>query len=195
MKRQLVTILICSPLLGLLPTESRAAPPSAEPINLLKVYQQALLEDPQLERWQANLDANREAQAQSEAKLLLPKVNANANITGNFQTINLQGNAVGQGGSSNFKSYGYSLTLTQPLFHYDRLIAVDQAGKAVKKADMQMLTAHQDLIVRVAERYFAVLGALDNLNFAKSQRETLAQQHDKIHKQFDAGGIDHHRHH
>lgn len=175
--------------LALLTVDALAAQSAPEHNNLLKVYRQALLEDPQIERWQANLDASREAHNQSRAKLLLPTLNATANVTGNLQTVNLQGAAVGLGGSSNYMSYGYTLTLTQPLFHYDRIIALDQAGQRVKKADMEMYTANQDFIIRVAERYFGMLGALDNLNFAKTQREALAQQRDKIHKRFDAGEL------
>ncbi len=75
------------------------------------------------------------------------------------------------------------------MFHYDRLIAVDQAGKVVKKSHMEMVAAHQDLIIRVAKRYFAVLSAQDNLSFANISRWVLAQQRDKIHKQFDEGEL------
>ena len=157
--------------------------------NLLAVYRQALLEDPQIERWQANFAASQEARNQSEARLMLPTVSANANLTGNFQTINLQGDSVGLGGYSQFVSGGYSVNLTQPLFHYDRMIALDQAGNRVKKADVELHASYQDLIIRVAERYFGLLGAIDNLHFAKTQKQALAQHRDTVHKRFDAGEL------
>jgi outer membrane protein len=189
-KQKYLTSIICAVLFGNgWAVADSAATTATEGNNLISVYRQALLEDPQIERWQANLEASREARNQTEAKLLQPHVSLNANLTGNFQTIKLTGAAVGLGGYSQFVSGGYSINLTQPLFHYDRMIALDQAGQRIKLADIDMYAAHQDLLIRVAERYFGVLAALDNLHYATVQKNSFATQKEVVHKRFDAGEL------
>jgi outer membrane protein len=157
--------------------------------DLLEVYRQAVQEDAQLQRVQANYEAVLESHQQAEAKALLPTVSINANVYGNQQNISLQGNSLGIGGNSQFLSNNYSLNISQPLFHRDRLIALDQADRKSRLAEVELAAAQQELMLRVVERYFAVLAAQDSLAFAQAQQKTLAKQLHLTQQRFAVGEI------
>lgn len=160
------------------------------PSNLLDIYHKATEEDPQLMKGKATRAVNEEQHTQATAKALLPTVNLSANVTGNLQNINLTGpQAIGVGGQDEFISDGYEISLTQPVFHYDRLIAMDQAGRRVEQSEMELNAIHQDLILRVAERYFGLLGALDNLRYSEAQKDSLARQSEQMQQRFNYGEI------
>lgn len=158
--------------------------------DLMDIYHRAAEEDPQLMKSQANRKAVDESNSQATAKALLPTVSLTANVTSNFQKIELtQTDSVGIGGNSNFRSGGYNIVLTQPVFHYDRLIAMDQADQRAEQAAMDLNSTRQDLIVRVAERYFGVLAAMDNLRFSQAQKENFGQQRELMRQRYKYGEI------
>lgn len=158
--------------------------------NLLDIYNKALEEDPQLMKGKAIRQVSEEQHSQAKAKALLPTVNLSANVTGNHQHIGLNDpQAIGVGGEDLFMSDGYEITLYQPVFHYDRLIALDQAGQRVEQSEMELNATHQDLILRVAERYFGLLGALDNLRYSEAQKDTLGRQREQTQQRFNYGEI------
>ncbi|MCX7093446.1 MAG: TolC family outer membrane protein [Methylobacter sp.] len=144
--------------------------------DLLSVYQDAAREDPQLERSRESLAAIQETQSQARAALFLPEATAAATINQDFQNVQFSGaSATGASGRSQFKSGGYSLNLTQPLLHYDRIIAWQQADIRIAQAEAEYAAAEIALIVRAAERYFDLLAANENLQFAQAQQDTLAR--------------------
>jgi outer membrane protein len=144
--------------------------------DLLSVYQDAALEDPQLERARESLAAIQETQIQASAALFLPEATAAANINQDSQKVQFSGaNATGASGRINFQSGGYSLSLTQPLLHYDRIITWEQADSRIAQAEAEYAAAEIALMLRVAERYFDLLAAHENLRFAQAQQETLAR--------------------
>lgn len=144
--------------------------------DLLSVYQDAAREDPQLERARESLAAIQETQSQAGAALFLPEATATANINQDSQNVQFSGaSATGVSGRSNFQSGGYSLTLTQPLLHYDRIVTWQQADSRIAQAEAEYAAAEIALMLRVAERYFDLLAANENLRFAQAQQETLAR--------------------
>lgn len=144
--------------------------------DLLSVYQDAAREDPQLEQSREALAAIQETQSQARAALFLPEATAAATINQDFQNVQFSGaSATGASGRSQFKSGGYSLSLTQPLLHYDRIIAWQQADIRIAQAEAEYAAAEIALILRAAERYFDLLAANENLQFAQAQQETLAR--------------------
>jgi outer membrane protein len=160
--------------------------------NLLLVYNQAIQEDPQLEMAKEALEAIKETQIQASASLFLPEAFITANISNDWQRFKDRGNAVGvedSGGvlSQSFITQGYSLNLTQPILHYDRIIQWQQADSRIAQAIAQFTSAESELLLRVAERYFGVLAAEENLTFAKAQENALASKLDEI-KQLEAAG-------
>ncbi|MEE8428838.1 MAG: TolC family outer membrane protein, partial [Gammaproteobacteria bacterium] len=53
----------------------------------------------------------------------------------------------------------------------------------------EFTAAEQDLMIRTATRYFLVLGAMDNLEFAQSEKDAIARQLDQTRQRFEVGLI------
>lgn len=162
-----------------------AAPVHAE--DLSAIYQLAEQKDPQLKQVEAAYLAVSELKPQARAQLMLPSVNTNANVARRLQDISPA--FAGFPSRTEFTSWEYRLSLTQPVYHYDRLIQYRQAGERVKQAGTELSAAQQDLIVRVAERYFAVLAAMDNLEFVVAEKKALSQQLEEATQRFEVGLI------
>jgi outer membrane protein len=145
--------------------------------DLLSVYREALNDNPQLERAREGLEAVLESQSQAHAALFLPEAVFTANINRDYQNIRLGGAAaIGTSGNDAFMSGGYSLLITQPLLHYDRWVALEQADSKIAQAEADTSAAEIALMLKVAERYFDVLAAEENLNFAKAQQQSLERK-------------------
>jgi outer membrane protein len=192
MKHLSTKIIVCRKLLSLLLLllVFIVSPLQAE--DLLSVYNQAVQEDPQLEKAKEALKAIEETQVQASANLFLPEAFLTANISNDWQRFKDRGNAVGADGSGgvlseSFITQGYSLNITQPILHYDRIVQWQQADSRIAQAITQYAVAESELLLRVAERYFGVLAAEENLAFAKAQENALASKLDEI-KQVEAAG-------
>jgi outer membrane protein len=81
------------------------------------------------------------------------------------------------------------LDITQPIYHYDRFVFRDQMETRILGASTQVSAAHQKLLLRVAERYFEVHAAEDNLAFAQAEESALGQQLHQVQRRFDLGTI------
>ena len=87
----------------------------------------------------------------------------------------------------NYGSHGYGLSLVQPLYRKQNLESYEQAKLAVVLADQQLQLAGQDLVLRVAQAYFDVLLAQDNLATVESQKKALLEQLAQAKKSFEVG--------
>ncbi len=155
--------------------------------DLWQAYQWAEKKDPQLSAQEANYLAVTEKLPQARAQAYMPKAQVDAAGSVNRQDITTS--TVGRGGVSTFINTSYELTVTQPVFHVDRFVQVQQADKNILQAQAQLGAARQDLIVRVAERYFEVLAAMDSLQFAEAEKTALQQQLEQSRKRFEVGLI------
>lgn len=90
-------------------------------------------------------------------------------------------------GSRNYGSHGYGLSLVQPLYRKQNLESHEQAKLAVLLAEQQLKLAEQDLLLRVAQAYFDVLLAQDNLATAQAQKKAVAEQLAQAKKSFEVG--------
>ncbi|MDP1707771.1 MAG: TolC family outer membrane protein [Gammaproteobacteria bacterium] len=158
-----------------------AVPAHAE--NLLDVYRLAQENDAQLKGAEAARLAVLESKPQSEA-LLLPTISANANTTANRLDISQPASAAGV---THFNSNGYSLTLTQPVYHRDTYVQLRQADARIAQAEAIYNAAEQELMTRVATAYFDVLAAQDNLVFALAEKKAIGQQLEQSQQRFDVG--------
>lgn len=155
----------------------------ASAVDLITVYEQALRTNPQLAAVEANLRAVRESRPQALAGLL-PTLGTVATIDRTrFKSIDPSEPAT----YSTDKQA--SLNLSQPLFRYDRWIQLSQADSAIAAAEAEYAAAQQELMVQVAERYFDVLGAQDNLQFAESEKAAIGRQLDQATQRFEVGLI------
>ena len=169
------------------------AAPAAFTEDLLEIYQQALVNDPQFRQVAANKRAVLEQRPQALATLL-PSVSLSADIAGSSST-RTGSNVVGFDGEGNFvnlsksnsDSQGYSLSLSQPVFRSDRYFRLKQADKSIKQADAELAAAELDLTIRVATAYFNVLAAIDNLSFAEAEKRSLGRQLEQTRQRFEVG--------
>jgi outer membrane protein len=162
-------------------------------VDLLEVYKQALISDPQFRQIAANKRAVLEERPQALATLL-PSVALSADVAGS-SSKRTGSNSVGFGSDrelvdlsrSNSDSRGYTLSLTQPVFRSDRYFRLKQADKSIKQADAELSSAELGLGIRVATTYFNILAAVDNLSFAEAEKRSLSRQLDQAKQRFDVG--------
>ena len=87
------------------------------------------------------------------------------------------------------ESTNWNVGLRQTVFRWEQIVALKQAGKIVAKAEADREAAQQDLIIRVAARYFEVLGAEDRLTSIHADRLAIARQLEQAKQRFDVGLI------
>ena len=152
--------------------------------NLLDVYRMAEASDPVYKQSIAAYNATLEAKPQARAQLL-PVVSLSANTASNDQDITTTG--IGGSGQIGFNTHGYSLDVTQPVFRFDRFLALEQADSQIQQAHAELNFALQDLIIRASERYFTVLAAFDNLEFTQGEKVSLQRALEQAKQRFEVG--------
>lgn len=166
---------------ALLASAMMSAPVMAE--DLIDVFNLSLQSDPQLLAEAASRQAVGELDDQALANFL-PQVDLSANTNKTRLDASAQ-NFIG--GKTEYNDHGYSLSLVQPLYRRQNFVQSEQADIAIEGAAASYAVAEQSLIVRVAERYFGVLGAEDDLTFALAEREAIAKQLEQTQQRFDVG--------
>ncbi len=154
-------------------------------VDLLSVYQLAEKNDPVYLQEVASNRATLEARPQAMSQLL-PSVSLSAETTRLDQDIS-SASTFGSGGEINYNNRGYSLSVTQPVYRRDRLIALEQADSEIKQAEAELIQAKQDLIVRIADSYFDVLSTMDNHEFAQAEVKSLSRQLEQANQRFEVG--------
>ena len=160
--------------------------------SLLEVYQQALQSDPLIHEADARRMATMEVVPQARG-LLLPQINASGNFVkgsrSSFGPFNTESGLAFAESEGDSETTGWGAELRQTLFRWDQWVGLKQAGKRVAKAEVDFEAAQQDLIVRVATRYFEVLGAEDRLTSIHADRLAIARQLEQAQQRFDVGLI------
>ena len=154
-----------------------AASAAAPAEDLIEVFELALTSDPEFLTSGADNRAAQEARPQALAELQ-PRVRATLDTRWNERQR-----------SGDYRSESLTLSLEHPVYRRDRRIAVDQADSRIARADALHAAARQDLVVRVAERYFGVLEAEDELGFAQATLEAFEQQLAQSRQRFEVGLI------
>lgn len=151
--------------------------------DLLQVYREALVNDAQYAAARATVEAGREKLPQGLAGLL-PTIGATANSVWNQNDYSPKNSP---GWSRDFNSNGWNLNLTQPLFRWQNIVQYDQAHWQVAQAEANFAQASQDLILRVAQAYFDVLYAEENLKAVRAAKRSIALQLEQAKKNFEVG--------
>jgi outer membrane protein len=152
--------------------------------DLLDIYQQATQNDAQIRGARAQMQQTLEASPQAQARFL-PSVNFGANVT----RSKIDTDPSADNSNDSFLSKGYSLTLTQPIYHADAFAQSNQADALVSQAEAQFKAEELGLTLRVAERYFEVLAAQDNLTFVIAEHEAIGKQLEQTKQRFNVGLI------
>ncbi len=154
------------------------ASPALQAANLIDVYREAQQQDAAYASARYALEAGLEKLPQGRA-LLLPTVGLGADTTAN---------RVDNGSSSrSFNSNDYTLSLSQPIYRKQNFVQYEQSKSQVDQAEAQFASARQDLILRVAQAYFDVLLAQDNVALAGAQKAAIAEQLAQAKRNFEVG--------
>ena len=151
--------------------------------DLLQVYREALVNDAQYAAARATVEAGREKLPQGLAGLL-PTIGGTANTVWNeneYSPRNLPN------WSRDFNSNSWNVNLTQPLFRWQNIVQYGQAQWQVAQAEANFAQASQELILRVAQAYFDVLYAEENLKAVRAAKRSIAQQLEQAKKNFEVG--------
>jgi len=79
------------------------------------------------------------------------------------------------------------LSAQQSLFNRANGVTIEQAERAVTIAQAQLRSAEQDLIVRLSQAYFDVLGAQDTLNTVQASKKAISEQLASAKRNFEVG--------
>ena len=167
-----------------LPLAFLPAPAAAQ--DLLTVYREALAYDAVYAAAKHSLEAGKEKGPQGLA-LLLPTLN----LTGRADRVRVEVESrdplLLPNSTRSPESAGYTLTLTQPLFRAQNWLQYSQGGVQVRQAEATFAQAYQDLVLRVAQAYFDVLGASDTLELVRAQKAAISEQLAQAKRNFEVG--------
>jgi outer membrane protein len=185
--------------------------------DLLAVYQRALQNDPQLREAEATRLAALEAKPQALAALL-PQLTGSGNIsrerdtgsqnTTQFVTVPPCAPTTPAGvpcsppgtpatvaesfpftGRVDTTTHRYAIDLKQSLFRWENWQTLKKADSQVAQAEADYQAAQQDLMERVAQRYFDVLGAQDDLQAQQVALVSVTRQLDQAEARYRIGLI------
>ena len=166
---------------------------SAHAADLLQVYRDALQSDPVYRQALAQQLSTAEGVPISLSSLL---PNAGIVVTPFLSRTHASGSALSFSplpggsasvGSSSARGYSMTLTLTQVVFDFGKFANLCGAKEIAKQAQATFNAAMQDLVLRVAAAYLAVLENEDNLRSARTTRTAFAKQLDQTSEQYKVG--------
>ncbi|WP_347114224.1 outer membrane channel protein TolC [Leclercia sp. S52] len=146
--------------------------------DLIQVYKQARLSNPELRKSAADRDAAFEKINEARSPLL-PQLGLGADYTYN------NGYRDANGVDSNVTSG--SLQLTQTLFDMSKWRNLSLQEKSAGIQDVTYQTDQQTLILNTATAYFRVLSAIDSLSYIEAQKQAIYRQLDQTTQRFNVG--------
>ena len=165
--------------------------------NLLEVYERARTGDPILREAEMRLMAARETRSQARS-IIFPEIDASGSYsrTGSRSTLLFYAPTptgefapVIESSSSDAKSTGWGLTLTQTVFDWAAIIALGASKDVISQAEADFEAARQESMLRTSQAYFGVLGAQDELIAQSANRTAIARQLEQAQKRFEVGLI------
>lgn len=157
-----------------------AATASAQAVDLKNVFEQALVNDPQLAAELAVANANAQSQGLAGAAVM-PTVSL---------TMDQGTSTVESGGiETDFDQSSYGITVGQTLIAPEAWFGYAAASAATDSALLAARKAEQDVVVRVAESYFNVLRANSGLAAAKATESAVKRQLEQTQQRFKVGLI------
>lgn len=176
MKKHLLTLLVITSTLCF-NTASLAT-------TLAEAYRQALASDPTFKTAEAQWQAAQQL-APISRSYLLPQLTSSASADRGYVVQSFD-----EDNASFYQNVQqFALNLNQAIFNYQAWSGLKNANAQVKQAQANYDYAVQDLILRVASAYLAVLQAYDQLLATQAQKTSLTQQLKQTQDQFDVGLI------
>ncbi|MDD3764311.1 MAG: TolC family outer membrane protein [Nevskiales bacterium] len=146
-------------------------PGTAAAMTLSEAFERAQEHDPTIAASLAQLDADQELGRQ-ERGTLLPNVSATAAYE--YAKTDSTGRFFGKS-KDQYPSWSAQLQARQPLFRLDWFARRDRASALDSRARTQYRDRELQVLVRIAERYFAVLVAQDQLKQAVAEAEAVRE--------------------
>src|SRR5690554_3911589 len=151
--------------------------PALHAAGLLEVYQDAVKQDAELAVERARLEKSR-AQSSQATSYLLPQVTA----SGTFSKVDIED-------APEMDNTNFTISAYQSLINGEAWFGRNAAKAAFNAAEASYSDAEQNLLLRVAEAYFNVLRAEDNLRSSEAEEQAIKRQLDQAQEQYDVGLI------
>ena len=165
-----------------------AASAPAFAADIAALYELAVENDARFHANRARYEATMLNPAISRARLL-PQISLSA-ARSRFPKRKIRGRAFGVADDDTEFTYNaasHSLNVTQSLFNIEYYIELQKSRSEAERARLDFEAARQDLILRLAEAYFGVLSAQNDLEFARAEKEALARQLEQAQSRFEVG--------
>ena len=180
MKKYIFAVVLCLPSLFIMKTASAD--------NLLEVYEVAIANDPTVLKAKADAEAQ-SYESDTAMSALLPQIGLTMGYTKSnstsFQSVGDLTNQVEV--QSDADAFSRGITLSQTLFDLGAWNTLDIADKQALQATAQYDEAKQNLIVRVAQGYFNILSALDDLEFTQAEKRAINRQLEQTKQRYAVG--------
>lgn len=153
--------------------------------DLLQIYREALVNDPQLAAARSTWLAAQEVLPQARAGLLptLSLLGAAAQYDyNNALRTDPQVNVHHQ-----YSQGSYTLQASQPLYRPQNWISFDQAKQQIDQSQYSLASAQQDTVVRVVQSYFDVLLAKFSIELVLNQKAQVAENLAESKRRFEVG--------
>ncbi|MDE2605762.1 MAG: TolC family outer membrane protein [Burkholderiales bacterium] len=157
---------------------SLAGPARAD--TLLQMYEAARAYDATWQSAKLQYDSS-EFRAEQARSGLLPQAAITAGVSRSHLDIDVPNT------DRAFGTQNATLSASQPLYRPANLATYNQAQRQLQQARYQLTAAGQDLIIRVSQAYFDVLGAQDTLTFVRAQKQATAEQLASAKRNFEVG--------
>ncbi|MCG9627952.1 outer membrane channel protein TolC [Vibrio mediterranei] len=144
--------------------------------TLTEIYELAKQNDPQLLKASAQRDSAFEA-INSTRSALLPQIDLTAGYA--YQDSDRH--------TTDGSTTDLSLGLSQSIYDRSSWIALTISEKSAREADARYASTQQQVIYNVAEAYFNVLRAEDDLRFIQAEKQAVAKQLMQTEQRFDVG--------
>lgn len=156
--------------------------PASAAQDLMQTWRAALANDPVYAAARAQYRASVEQVPQARASLL-PAVNAE--VGGVYEDTRTTRNLSRR--TQDGTRGTWDLVLTQPLYDWSTWQRYEQAKLGVADAELQLQQAYQDLLLRVSDTYFSILGVEDALTATEGEKASIAAQLESAKQNFELG--------
>ncbi|RCU51751.1 MULTISPECIES: outer membrane channel protein TolC [Corallincola] len=144
--------------------------------DIWQIYEKSLEADPVILRAAAQRQQAFEAIKEARATLL-PQISVTGQYTDTSSNRNFR---EGDGTSA-------SVGLTQEIYRQESWISLDLAEKSAHQADVNYNLELQRQILRVADAYFEVLQAMDDVEFIRAEKRAIERQLEQTKQRFAVG--------
>lgn len=166
---------------------------STQAADLSAVFEDAYANDPTFKAAQAQFQAIRQTIPLNISNFL-PHIVFSSSATRNRQHSEF-GNAV-EAAASGFSQKPFydnntniTLSATQSIFNYANWASLSTARAQVKEAAANLSAAAQDLMIRTATAYFAILTASQDLHFTQAEKVAIKRELDQNKDRYQVGLI------